>query len=104
MPAEPQVSVSASARITTAAGVLAATIDEVPTGGGTGSYFTPGGVLEDKTHPVSSVWHVRLLSTDRSVPDQLREAGSYDEAVKIASAYAARLDERAAQARADIEG
>jgi hypothetical protein len=106
MPANKQSTavVRQSAHVYTADGVLAATVDEVPTGGGTGSYFTPAGVLEEKTHPVASVFHARLISPDRSVPDQVREAATFDEAVQIAVDYTDRVGDRAAAARTLLEG
>lgn len=95
------ITVSASARVLTADGVLAALIDEVPVGGGTQIKNVDGEPVEH-VHPLTSVYHVRLISPDRSVSDQLREAASYDEAVDIGTKYAARLTERADQARADL--
>lgn len=99
MPAD--IVVSASARVSTPDGTLAALVDEVPVGGGTQVKTIDGAPVEE-THPLTSVYHVRLISPDRSVPDQLREAASYEEAIDVASKYAARLTERADQARADL--
>ena len=97
------VTVSTSARITTADGRLAAVIDLVPVGGGTQTK-TVDGQPEDVTHPSSTVFHVRLLSPIGEVPDELREVDSYDEAVKAGVAYAERLDQRVADAVAALQG
>jgi hypothetical protein len=98
---KPGVTVSHSARITTAEGLLAAVIDEIPVGGGV-QMKTVDGKPEETVHPLTSVWHLRLISPDRSVSDQLREADSFDEAVKVGTAYAVKLADRAAQVRADL--
>lgn len=97
------VTVSASARITTADGRLAAVIDLVPVGGGTQTK-TVDGKPEDYTHPSSTVFHVRLLSPISDVPDELREVDGYDEAVAAGVAYAERLDQQVAGAVAAMRG
>lgn len=83
-----------SARIDTAAGVLAATIDLVEIGGGTQT-VTVDGTPEERIHPAQSVYHVRFISPDRIIPDQLREVGSYGEAVELGTSYAGKVDEHA---------
>ncbi len=93
MPAEPTAEVT-SARVVTAAGRPAATIDLVDVGGGT-QVVTVDGAPEERIHPSSQVYHVRLLSPDRMLPDALREAATYGEAVELGTAYALKLDEHA---------
>jgi len=44
------------------------------------------------------VYHVRLVSPDRMVPDQLLEAPSFEAACELAQAYAVRLAEHADRA------
>lgn len=83
-----------SARVRSSDGAVAASIDLVQIGGGTQTVNVDG-VLEDRTHPVRSVWHVRLLSPDRMIPDQLHEADDWDVAVDLAQRYAAKYDEAA---------
>jgi hypothetical protein len=82
-----------SARVDSTIGP-AATIDLVEVGGGSQT-VTVDGTPEERVHPHSTVHHVRLLSPDRMIPDQLRVVDSYDEAVELAEAYAAKLDEHA---------
>jgi hypothetical protein len=72
----------------------AATIDLVEVGGGTQT-VTVDGTPEERIHPSARVYHVRLLSPDRMLPDQLREVTTFDAAVQLAQAYAAKLDEHA---------
>lgn len=83
-----------AARTLAADGRIAATIDLVEVGGGTQT-VTVDGAPEERVHPHSAIFHVRLLSPDRMLPDELREAASYDEACDLATRYAARLDEHA---------
>ena len=89
-----------SARVRSSDGAVAASIDLVQIGGGTQTVNVDG-VLEDRTHPIRSVWHVRLLSPDRMIPDQLQEITDWDAAVALATRYAAKYDE-AAQRVAEI--
>jgi len=101
---EPTVLITA-AQVYSGAGVLAATIDQVDVGGGSQT-VTVDGVPEERIHPASRVFHVRLLSPDRFIPDQLREAASYEAAVDLAVAYARKLDEhagRVAELARDLE-
>jgi hypothetical protein len=88
------------ARIDTTDGRVAAYIDLIEVGGGTQT-VTVDGTPEERVHPSSSVFHVRLVSPDRMIPDQLREVGSYEEAVKLGGTYAERLDDNA-QRLADL--
>src|SRR5689334_18016267 len=83
-----------TARVLASDGTLAATIARVDIGGGT-QLVTVDGVAETRTHPSWTVWHVRLISPTRMMPDELREEQDYDAAVKLAEAYAAKLDEHA---------
>lgn len=83
-----------AARIDTAGGLIAATIDLVEVGGGSQT-VTVDGVPEERIHQRSTVHHVRLLSPDRMIPDELRQVDTFEEAVSLGSAYAARLDEHA---------
>ena len=75
-------------------GRRAATIDRVPVGGGS-QVVTVDGIPEERIHPSGEAFHVRLLSPDRMIPDELRAVGSYDEAVALAESYAAKLDAHA---------
>ena len=83
-----------AARIDTAGGLTAATIDLVQVGGGSQT-VTVDGTPEERIHPHSTLFHVRLLSPDRMIPDELREVATYEEAVSLGRAYADRLDEHA---------
>ena len=83
-----------SARALTADGRLAATIDLVEVGGGSQT-VTVDGTPEERVHPHSTVFHVRLISPDRMLPDELREVASYEDACDLAERYAAKLDEHA---------
>lgn len=75
-----------SVRVDTPDGRTAARIERIDVGGGT--RLIEG---EEHTHPTSTVYHVRLLSPDRMVPDELREVEDYDEAVKLGLRYAEAL-------------
>lgn len=102
--AEPEVVITA-ARIQTADGKPAAAIELVEVGGGE-QVVTVDGQPEVRVHPRSQVYHVRLLSPDKYVPDVLREAGSYEEAVALGVKYAAKVTEHAARVdalAADLE-
>lgn len=83
-----------SARVDAANGTTAAVVEWVPIGGGT-QVVTVDGVQEERTHPTSTAYHVRFISPDRMVPDELRQADSYEEACALAEKYAAKLDEHA---------
>lgn len=85
-----------SARTMAADGRVAATIDLVEVGGGTQT-VTVDGTPEERVHGHSVVYHVRLISPDRMLPDELREVAGYDEACDLADRYARRLDEHAAR-------
>lgn len=83
-----------SARVDAANGAVAATIDLVPIGGGRQTVSVDG-VPEDRIHPTSTAYHVRFISPDRMVSDEVRTVGSYEEACKLAEKYAAKLAEHA---------
>lgn len=85
-----------SARVCSDDGRVAASIDLVQIGGGV-QVVNVDGTLEERTHPARSVWHVRLLSPDRMIPDQLQEVDDWDTAVDLATRYAAKYDEAAAR-------
>lgn len=89
----PQVVIT-GAQILASDGRIAATVDLVDVGGGSQT-VTVDGVPEERIHPARSVFHVRLLSPDRTIPDDLRETGSYEDAVKLGVAYARKLTEHA---------
>lgn len=94
-----------SARVLTAAGETAAWIERVEIGGGSQT-VTVDGVPEQRVHPRSALYHVRLLSPDRMIPDQLRETDDYDTAVKVGQVYAGKLDvhaERVANLAEDLK-
>jgi hypothetical protein len=75
-------------------GRVAATVDAVDVGGGSQT-VTVDGVPEERIHPSSRVFHVRFISPDRMLPDELREVDDYDLAVKLGVAYAEKLAEHA---------
>lgn len=79
-----------SARVDCADGRTAATIDLVEVGGGSQT-VTVDGVPEERIHPLHQAFHVRLISPDRMLPDELREVADYDAAVALGQAYAAKL-------------
>jgi hypothetical protein len=85
-----------AARVDSPAGRVAATIERVGVGGGT-QVVTVDGVAEERVHPASTVYHVRFLSPDRMIPDELRAVESFDEACELAEKYAVKLDEHAAR-------
>ena len=71
-------------------------IERVRIGGGIQT-VTVDGVAEDRQHPTLHRWHVRLLSPDRMIPDELRDVETYDEACELALKYATKREEHAAQ-------
>lgn len=92
-------------RVDTEDGRHAATIDLVEVGGGRQT-VTVDGTPEERIHPTSTVYHVRLLSPDRILPDQLREVPTWDEAVELGETYAAKVTantRRLAEIAADLE-
>lgn len=94
-----------AARVETADGMPVAAIELVEVGGGE-QVVTVDGVRETRVHPRSQVHHVRLLSPDKFVPDQLRETASYEEACALGLKYAAKMAEHAARVdalAADLE-
>jgi len=83
-----------AARVDCPDGRVAATVDLVEVGGGSQT-VTVDGVPEERVHPGSTVYHVRFISPDRMMPDELREAATYGDAIALGEAYAARLAEHA---------
>lgn len=77
-------------------GTTVATVERVKIGGGV-QVVTVDGVPEDRIHPTIWLYHVRLLSPDRMIPDELRETETYEEAVELALRYAERRAEHAAK-------
>jgi hypothetical protein len=102
--AEPNVIV-VSARVDTTDGRPAAHIDLVDVGGGS-QIVTVDGTAEERIHPTKTVFHVRLVSPDRMVPDELRETATYADACALARKYATRLEanaDRLAELAADLK-
>src|SRR5437879_5029384 len=102
--AEPEVTITA-ARVDRPGGAAVATIELVDVGGGE-QVVTVDGVRETRVHPRSRVYHVRLLSPDKFVPDQVRDAASYEDACALGVKYAAKMAEHAARVdelAADLE-
>jgi hypothetical protein len=83
-----------SARVDTAEGVPAALIERVDVGGGVQIQKIDGEDVE-KVHERSTIYHVRLYSPDSALPDQLRDAETYEEACTLGIAYAEKLSEHA---------
>jgi hypothetical protein len=81
-----------TARVLAADGTVAAWVERVEVGGGSQT-VTVDGVPEERVHPKSTMYHVRLLSPDRMIPDQLRDAQYYETAIGVGQAYAKKLDE-----------
>src|SRR5213592_3399662 len=94
-----------SARVTTDDGRTAAVIDLIDVGGGS-QIVTVDGTPEERIHQSGRVFHVRLLSPDRMLSDDLREVDDYDDAVKLGLVYADRLEANAgrlAEIAADLK-
>lgn len=77
-------------RVETEDGRLAALLDLLPVGGGS-QMVTVDGQPEERVHPSSKVWHVRLISMDPVVGDRIEDAGSFEEAAAIGEEYAVKL-------------
>src|SRR4249919_94252 len=90
---EPDVTIT-SAQVYADNGTVAAFIEYVPVGGGVRT-VTIDGVAEDQTHPLSVIYHVRFISPDRMISDELRTVDSYEEACALAIKYAGKLNEHA---------
>jgi hypothetical protein len=95
---DPVVTVT-TARVDTPAGREAARLALIQVGGGSQT-VTVDGTPENRVHPASQTWHVRLLALDPMLPDRLETADSYDAAVALASDYAVKLGDVVAQAAA----
>jgi hypothetical protein len=72
-------------------GQTVARIERVTIGGGT--RVIEG---EEHVHPMFEAFHVRLLSPNPMIPDEMHDATTYDEAVAFGRAYAAKRAEHAA--------
>jgi hypothetical protein len=96
--ADPVVTVT-GARVDTAEGREAARLVLVRVGGGTQT-VTVDGTPEERQHPASEEWHIRLLALDPMLPDRLETAADYDSAVAVAADYAVKLAAVVAQAAA----
>ena len=83
-----------TAQVIDADGTALARIERVRIGGGTQN-VTVDGVPEERQHPTLHRFHVRLLSPDRMIPDELRDVESYDDAVDLALLYAGKRIEHA---------
>lgn len=85
-----------AARVDLADGREAASIALVDVGGGE-QVVTVDGTKEVRVHPSSQVYHVRLISPDRMLPDQLREVATIEDAFELGCAYAEKLAKHSAQ-------
>ena len=90
---EPEILIT-EARVDAANGTVAALVQWIPIGGGSRT-VTVDGVPEEQVHPISSTYHVRFISPDRMVPDELRSADSYEDACALAIKYANNLNAHA---------
>ena len=72
--------------------VTVATIERVLVGGGI--RVIEG---EEHVHPSFERFHVRLLSPDRMISDQLHDVETYDDAVELAERYRHKRAEHSAQ-------
>lgn len=84
------------AHVTVDDGPPLAVIERVKIGGGIQT-VTVDGVPEDRVHESFYRHHVRLISPDRMIPDQLVETEGYDEAVAVAMKYGDKRVEHAAR-------
>lgn len=78
------------AHVNLADGTTVARIERVLTGGGV--RLIEG---EEHVHPLSEGFHVRLLSPNPMIPDELHDAATYEEAVELGRKYAAKRTEHA---------
>lgn len=83
-----------TAQVLSEEGVPAAFIELIQIGGGS-QIVTVDGVPEERVHPASAVYHVRCISPDRMIPDQLIAVDSYEKACELAVRYAQKMDEHA---------
>ncbi len=83
-----------TAKVVLPDGTAVAQIERVQIGGGSQT-VTVDGVPEERVHPAFERWHVRLLSPDRMIPDELRDEETYEAAVDLAVRYATKRAEHA---------
>ena len=79
-----------SAQVSCDDGRLAASVDLVDIGGGEQVVMVDG-TPEVRVHPAATVYHLRLISPDRMLPDQLHEMDTYLDAVTLGEQYAGKL-------------
>jgi hypothetical protein len=91
----PSSVVVTAASVYTDDGTEVARIEAVTIGGGHRIVGQLHGQDVTEPDPVFHRFHVRLLSPDRMIPDELREAETYDEAVAVAEKYAGLRAEHA---------
>lgn len=91
-----------SARVLGPNGEPVALIDLVEVGGGS-QIVTVDGQAEERVHPSSSVFHVRLIAPSRMMSDELREVATFAEAEKVAMRYAEKVAANAAKLAAIAE-
>jgi hypothetical protein len=82
------------AHVNLADGQTVARIERVKLGGGTQAVRVDN-TEEIRNHPLTEAFHVRLLSPNPMIPDELRDMETYDEAVELAREYAAKRAEHA---------
>lgn len=85
-----------TAQVVLDGGTAVAQVERIRVGGGIQT-VTVDGIAEQRQHPTFVRHHARLLSPDRMIPDQLLEVDTYDEAVQLCLAYAAKRVEHATQ-------
>lgn len=78
------------AHVNLADGQTVARIERVKVGGGI--RVVEG---EEIVHPLSEIFHVRLLSPNPMIPDELHDVADYDEAIELGRRYAAKRAEHA---------
>ena len=93
---EPEVLITAG-QVAADDGTVVAFIEWVPVGGGS-QVVTVDGTPEERVHPKSFKYHVRFISPDRTIPDELREADSFEAVCALAIKYAGKRNEHAKRA------
>ena len=82
------------AHVNLANGQTVARIERVQVGGGIRMVTVDGSEVPEQ-HPLSEAFHVRLLSPNPMIPDELHDVATYDEAVELGRKYAAKRAEHA---------